>query len=436
MATIGNDILPGPVTEVTSASFIGVFPSSPRDAAIIGPADLGENVTQGSADPETLYNVVSFGQAEDLFGEDSMLSRNCKLALGNGVKPVYAVAPAPQTVTDEDIGTSATGSLANAPCSEKTDDYTITVDSTDQTVELYTTGLPGESPPEGTAYVVPQTGEYDLGTAPSTSATVSYEYYSYSESLQVIQDTIGSLVDFVAPLQENDNVAAEVELTVNALEQREDFAIGLISAGVGVDPTSYTNSFDNSRMQVYYPTRDSDGHSFMGAIAGRRAYLSLSSTAIMKSLSGITALSERLPLSEKENLIDERVNPIDSRASGARIVDDLTTVADTNSEERNIDTGFARMVMDSVITLVIENEEPFIGEFNVESTRNALQGVLVTQLDNLVRSQDITDYTVEVSERTARTADVRVSVETVRGLRNIYNTISAGIRQDFGEDAA
>jgi hypothetical protein len=434
MATIGNDVLPGPVTEVTSASFIGVFPSTPRDSVIMGPADLGTEAGQGNADETTLYNVVSFGQAEDLFGQVSPLTRGCKLALGNGCKPVYAISPKAQTAQDEDISGSATGTLKNHPCSEDPSDYTITIDSTDQTVELYTTGLPEDSPQDGTVYIVPQTGKYDLGTAPSTSATAAYDYYNYDEALQEMQEKVASLVDFIAPLQEGEDIASNVQLMTGSLEQHENFSIGLISAGVDIDTSTFTQSFDDSRMQMYYPTRDADGKNIMGAVAGKRANLSLSATAIMKSLAGITNMAHRLSLSEKQNLIKERVNPIGSKSSGAVIIDDLTTVSDTNSDERNIDTGFARMVMDAVITLVIENEEPFIGEFNVDSTRNALRGVLITQLENLVRSDDITDYTVEVTERTARSADVRVAVETVRGLRNIYNTISAGIRRDLSDE--
>lgn len=428
MTTIGNDTTPGPVTTVTTANFVGVYPSSPQDVALVGPADLGANPGQGSATAETVYHVVSSAQAHDLFGNDSMLARGCEQALANSVKPLYAIAPAEQNVSAEDIGLTAEFSFANAPHKETVDHYTITADSTEQTVIL-TYNLDAATPAAGECYVDPVLGKGKLASAPSTSASADYTYYDYTNSLNELSDKVGSIVDFIAPLQENDGVATQVETTIGSMEALYDFAVGLVGASTTIpDTAAYTNPFDNSRMQSYYPTRDASGDSIVGAIAGKRGALSLSTPALGTSLSAVGRLYHRLDAAQEANLLAAKVNPVENRAGGATIVDDLTTVSDSNTAESGFNTGFSRMVMDEVILVTVQNEERFIGRLNSDSTRNALKGVLDTQLSNLERSQAIEEFRVEVFERDARSADVHVSVELVKGLRNIYNTITAGVR--------
>lgn len=428
MTTIGNDTTPGPVTTVTTANFVGVYPSSPQDVALLGPADIGANPGQGNATVDTVYHIVSSAQAHDLFGNDSMLAQACEQALANSVKPLYAVAPAEKTATAEDIGLTAEFSFANAPHKESADHYTITVDSTVQTV-IITYDLDAATPAAGECYVDPVKGKGKLSAAPATSATADYTYYDYTLAFDEVSDKVGAVVDFIAPLQENDTVAAELETTVGEMQGLYDFCIGLFGAGTTIsDTAAYTNPFDNSRMQGYYPSRKADGSSIMGAIAGKRGALSLSTPALGASLAGVGRLYHRLNAAQKANLLNAKINPIENRAGGASLVDDLTTVADGNSAESGYDTGFSRMVMDEVILVTIQNEATFIGRLNSENTRNALKGVLETQLSNLERSQAIETFKVEVFERDARSADVNVSVELVKGLRNIYNTITAGVR--------
>lgn len=428
MVVIGDDITPGPVTEVKSANFVGVQPSAPRDGALVGPADLGTNAGQGSATAETVYSVHSNQQAESLFGNSSMLTRQIRLCLAQGANPVYAVAPSGTAVSSESLGTSTSGTLANAPISEKAADVTFSVDGTTQTT-VYSFTAASDSPASGDVHVNPNTGEYTLGTSPGTSSSADYVYFDYQNALDAVSTNVGGIIDFLGVLQENGTQTDNAVSTVNSMQSQYDFAITLFGIGGQVDTTSYTSSTDDSRAQAYYPTRDHQGNSIIGAIIGKRASIGLSSSPMMTSLSGPGRMLDRLNEGDMQNLIEQNVNPIASRTTGARIIDDLTTVTDSNSSEAQFDTGFVRLAMDTVILLVKENEEPFIGMLNTKNTRNALEGSINTQMKNLKRSQVVEEYKVKAREIDARSVELEVNVDTVKGLRNIYNTITAGIPQ-------
>lgn len=425
MTTIGNDVTPGPVTEVKSANFVGVLPSQPQDVALVGPADLGTNAGQGTASADTVYSVASNQQARELFGDSSPLSDNITLALGQGLRHVYAIAPASTSVTGEDLGTSATGTLTNAPVTEDVSNVTITVDGTDQTVSI-SFDPANATVGSGEAVYNPNDGEYNLGTAPSTSASADYDYFTYGPAIEEIDLAIGGIVDFIGSLQENGPVVDKIQTQLGQMEGQYDFAIGLFGIGGQVDTATYTSSYDDSRLQAYYPTRDYNGDSVMGAIAGLRGSIGLSESPMMKSVNGVSRMLQRLNEGEMGDLLDQQVNPIASRTNGARVIDDVTTVTGSNTTEEAFDTGFVRLAMDEVIELVKDNEEPFIGALNTQQTRNAIKGVIETQLKNLKKSQVIEAQRVTPREIDARSVELEVNIETVKGLRNIYNVITAG----------
>lgn len=435
MVQIGNDITPGPITTVTTANFVGRHPESPQNVVLLGSADLGAGVDQGSGDAGTVYNIISAPQARDTFGADSNLTASVKLALGNGSKPVMAAAAEQVGVTDEAIDAQS-GTLANAPLPEKTSAVTFTLAGTDQETELVYDLDSAGVPADGTAYVNPTDGSYQLADSfdGTLTNTASYSYNDYTTALDNVELNVGGVVDFLAVTQENEELVAEAEIVANSLEAQYDFCIALGSPATTItDIGQYTNPFNNSRVQLYYNTRELDGTPAMGAIAGKRGQLSLSTSPMRKGLSGVTRMLHRLDDTQISNLLDAKINPIESRTQGATIGDDLTSIADDNSDEAGMDSGFTRMVMDQVTLVTVENEDPFIGALNLEETRNNLEGVLETQLDTMEDSNEIQDFVVSVEPRDARSADVRVSAETTKALRNIYNTVTAGINENEAE---
>lgn len=429
MTTIGDDTTPGPVTTVDSANFVGSSPQAPRDVGLVGPADFGASASQGSGSPDTVYYIVNTGQAEELFGDNAMLTEQCRLALSNTGKPVYAVAPSEVTVSGESLGTTASPTFSNAPHPEHTDHYYITVDG-NEVSPFISYDLGSATPGSSEIAINPVSGEGKLDTAPSTSSTADYTYLDYTSAISALRQEAGSVLDFIASVQENEDVGADIESAVNTMESDYEFAIGLIGTPTTIDTSTYTPTYDNSRMQMYYPTRDKNGDPLIGAVAGRRASLSLATSAIRMTVDGTTRLYHRLDGAQTANLLNARINPIQYQAGGTRVIDDLTTVTASNADESGYDTGFARLVMDEVILTTVLNEEEFIGSLNTQSTRNALGSMLRTRMRKLQESESIENFEVNVTERDARSANVRIAVETVKGLRNIYNNITAGYRTD------
>jgi len=205
-----------------------------------------------------------------------------------------------------------------------------------------------------------------------------------------------------------------------------NFALGLVGAGTYIDPMSYENAFDDSRMQVVYPTRNASGQSVLGSYAGLRASLGIRTTPINKTLDNQKDLAESLNKAERGSLIDARVVPLADEAAGARVADDVNSVSNDNSDEAGIRYGFSRLVFDFAITTVRINEKPFIGRLNSPAVRNALEGLLNNQLKPLTRSNAIISFSAEVFEVDATTASVELQIDAAEPLRFIENTVTVG----------
>lgn len=429
MTTIGNDEIPGVQTTVDTSDTVGISADSPTDPCLVGPADL----TNGNASANEVVTVTTPSDAVNAFGpeESSFLTEQVYDALQEGARPIFAVATAETAVTGEDISgiSSTSGDLSNAPVTENPDDTVFTVDgSTKNTVITY--GDPStETVGTGDVHLNPESGTFELDAAPSSSGTVDYTHLDYAAANDAAADQRGETIDFLAPLQANQAAADDALATVNSMESYYDFAVALVPLpmeAVVQDDMTTDVTWDDSRIQAVYPSRDADGSSVMGAYAGRRASLGLTASAMAKSLTSKGRLYERISVQQQKDLVNNNVVPLRSSSNGAVIVDDPTVVTDSNSEEAGMRQGFARLVMDSVIELVNANEQPFIGRLNTAESRNALRNVLDSELDNLLNSDAIEEYQVTVTEKDAMSVDVNVTVDTTDPLRNIYNTISAG----------
>jgi len=427
MADYGNTIEPGIVTNVNSALAVTSSGGAPADVGIVGQADL-EN---GSAETNAVYQVTRATIAREWFGEDSPLTRNVLDALSEGAYPVYAVAVDLVDVTGEDLSglASNTGTLAEGPVSEDATATVFTVDGAELNTVLVYEDLTDLSPGAGEVYVNPSSREFKIAaelTVGNTGDSVDYTTADYEAGHAALADGAGGAVDFFTTLSEDSAVTADAQQVVKAMATEYNLAVAIVGAGVGIDPDEYSNQFDDSRVQVLYPARDSEGYSTLGAYAGLRAKLGITTTPINKRLSSVKSLAVSLNKAERGALIDERVVPLADENEGARIADDVNSVSDTNTEEAGIRFGFTRLVMDYVITTVRLNEQPFIGRLNSRAVRAALEGLLSNQLRSLKRSNAITDYRVSVSRVDATTSAVEIQVKTAKPLRFIENTITIG----------
>ncbi|QRD99646.1 putative tail sheath protein [Halorubrum virus VOLN27B] len=427
MADYGNTIEPGIVTNVNSALSVTSSGGAPADVGLVGQADL----VNGTAQTNAVYQVTRATKAREWFGEDSPLTRNVLDALSEGAYPVYAVAVDLVDVTGEDLSALAsnTGTLAEGPVSEDASDVVFTIDGVELETVLVYEDLSELTPGAGEVYVNPATGDFKIDSETvvgNTGDSVDYATGDYVAGNQALADGAGGAVDFFVPLTENTSVTEDAQATVNAMAGEYNLALAIVGATPGLDPSAYSNSFDDSRVQVVYPARDSEGYSTLGAYAGLRAKLGITTTPINKRLSSVKSLAVSLNKAERGELIDERVVPLADESEGARIADDVNSVSDTNSEEAGIRFGFTRLVMDYVITTIRVNEQPFIGRLNSRAVRASLEGLLSNQLNTLKRSNAIVDYRVSVSRVDATTAAVEIQVKTAKPLRFIENTVTIG----------
>ncbi|UBF20805.1 tail sheath [Halorubrum virus HRTV-16] len=427
MADYGNTIEPGIVTNVNSALSVTSSGGAPADVGLVGQADL----VNGTAQTNAVYQVTRATKAREWFGEDSPLTRNVLDALSEGAYPVYAVAVDLVDVTGEDLSALAsnTGTLAEGPVSENADDVVFNIDGVELETVLVYEDLSELTPGAGEVYVNPATGDFTIDpetVVGNTGDSVDYATADYVAGNQALADGAGGAVDFFVPLTEDVAVTEDAQATVNAMAGEYNLALAIVGATPGLDPSAYSNSFDDSRVQVVYPARDAEGYSTLGAYAGLRAKLGITTTPINKRLSSVKSLGVSLNKAQRGELIDERVVPLADESEGARIADDVNSVSDTNAEEAGIRFGFTRLVMDYVITTIRVNEQPFIGRLNSRAVRASLEGLLSNQLNTLKRSNAIVDYRVSVSRVDATTAAVEIQVKTAKPLRFIENTVTIG----------
>lgn len=432
MASIGSTLEPGIVSNITSGSTVSTGGTSPADVGIVGQADLGTGTNEGSATPNEVYLVTRSTDARNWFGTDSQLTENVTDALNAGAFPVYAVATEEISVSGEDLSglSSTSGTLVEGPVDEDPAEVSFTIDGTNKTT-VKTYEDPSTLSP-GTDEVIynPVTGDFELDAAPSdaddTNDTADYVYHDYISANGALVSNASEAIDFFVPLSERLSVTSDVQTRVGNMAQEYNFAVALVGAGARVDPTGYANSFDDSRVQVVYPTRDGNGNSILGSYAGLRASLGIQTTPINKRLDSEKDIAVSLDKAQRGALINERVVPLAEEAAGARVADDINTVSDDNTEEANIRFGFSRLVVDQVITTVHDNEKPFIGKLNTKPVRDTLQSLIDTQLRPLANSNAITNYNVTVRAVDATTASLELGVETAKPLRFIENDIAIG----------
>jgi hypothetical protein len=361
-----------------------------------------------------------------------MLTQGVIDALNEGAYPVYAVATAENEVTGEDISvvSDTTVALANAPIRENPESVTVTLDGTNLTTNKVYDDVSTYSPEAGECYYNPVRGNVELpstpGDADSTNDTVDYEWFDYAGGIDVMVDNVPEVIDFLAPLSENGDVVDDANLTVGNMEDEYNLAIAVGGADIRLDPTNFTQQYDDSRTQVIYPTRFEDNTSAVAAYVGFKAQLGLTTTPINKRLSTNKRLAVTLNRAERGSLIDEQVVPLADEARGVRVVDDPTTVSDSNTDEQNLPYGFNRLVADYIITTTRNNQKPFIGKLNSQTVRSTLEGMVDESLNQLKSSDAVISYTVNIQKEDAVTAGLEMSVDLVEPLRFIENTVTIG----------
>ena len=438
---IGNTLEPGVVSSVESAATMSVGDQSAGTAVIVGGADIGtEQPTQGNANYNEVYGVADITEARSLFGEDSHLTRNISDALGQGAVPVLAIAPMEMNHTQDitDLA-SQEGQLDNPakviPEGASEGDITVTIDSDTKTVNYTLDELADETVPSGEVYINPASDYFKVDAAPSSSGTIEYTGLDYQTALQTLLDFEGDM-DFLATLKARSDVTTTLNGILNQLEQQRKLLLGL--AGLE-EPFNTTGdivvSYDTSRLQLLAPSYHKDYTSSIGAYAGLRANIGLSTTPINQRISLRERLHRRLDETERGALISANVTPLESIGSSARVVDDLTTVSESNSTEQNFRYGFSRLAVDFVLDALHALEQPFIGKFNSPGAIGQMQDLLNEEARPLAESNIVYEYNAEVSMVDPTTVKVLFQADVAEPIRTIKNQAVIGNNLSLQNDA-
>jgi hypothetical protein len=429
MVTIGSTTLPGIKTNIESASSTGVNVGAAAQIALVGQADLAN----GTANANEVYDVTTPVKARTLFGKGSMLAEACVDALTEGAYPVYAVAPDEIAVTGEDISglSSTSGTLANAPCPEDAAAFDFVVDGVSKTPVLTYDDPATKTPGQDEVYVNPVTGDFEIdainGDADATNDSVDYTYFDYPSATTALYEGAGETVDLVGVLNENEGAVADAHSTALQHVDRYEFTVVIAGAAARLDdPVLYENTNDSSRLQLLYPSRNADDETIIGSYLGLRAALGINGSPMWKRLNSHRDLAVTLSKAEQESLVGEKVVPVADESRGARIVEDLTCVADSNTEEDAMRQVLHRLIVDYVTEVTHLASERFIGELHTQQARNALRSIIVSEMDQMKTLNSITEYVVNIEKVDAMTASVDVGIDTIDPLRNIVATVTAG----------
>lgn len=435
MADYGDTQEPGITTDLESALSVGTGGESPATPALVGQADLA--TASDPANPAQVYLITRITDARNKFGDEatSMLTQNIIDCFNEGGAPVYAAATEEVSVVGEDIsgvgGTS--GTLANAPVIEDDTQVTFTVDGAILTTLKTYNDPANQAPAADEAYYNPVSGKFELGTAPgdtdTTNDTVDYTWYDYQSAFTAFETNseVAEEIDILGNLNENLDVRLAHQTTATNLASDYDLALAVTSPGVRVDPVNYVQDFDDSRMVTVYPSRNGSDDSTIGSYVGERARLGISTTPINQRLETQRDLAVNLSRAERGSLIDERVVPLAQESAGARIADDPTTVdPQGNQNDRNVNFGFSRLVLDYIIETAYVNQRPFIGKLNSPKVRRTLEDLINAQLSALTDSNVILAYNVAVEPVDATSVTLDIGVETAKPLRHIENKVTVG----------
>lgn len=432
MTQYGDYTEPGIISDVTSAADTPVSGESANDVGYVGQADLA-NATD-PADLGTVYQVTKKRSARQWFGpeESSLLTNAIIDALDEGAFPVFAVAAGEVSVTGEDHSdaTSTSIDLNEGPIREDANSITVELDSNTLNVNVVRDDPATYSPQAGECYVNPVWATLELPSTPGTTLTVDYSHFDYQGGIDVMVDQVPDVIDYLQPITERAAVVDYANVEVSNLEDKYELVMLHAGADIYIDldtiQSEFTQSYDDSRTQVVYPTRFEDGTSALAAYTGLVAAQGLTDTPINKRLQSNKSLLYSPDRAQRGALGDNKVVALADEARGVRITDDPTTVSLDNTNEFNLKFGFNRKVADYIISTTRANERPFIGRLNSQTVRNTLEAMIDESLGDLQASNAVVSYDVNVTEENATTAGLEMYVDLVEPLRFIENEITIG----------
>lgn len=416
----GTTAIPGDVITLQSGGAVVVGPEADYSLGLIG----GMNVDTGTATPGEVKIVESAQDASELFGDDSELHVQTKLALQNGVSFVYAVGVSETETTDSFVGVSS-GTLDNAPIFDPRVNYehTVTEDGgNDVNVVDGTPTTPGDA---DTININCKTGVWEADASGTYDITYTYGDYSTAIDAMAVVDPTMTVV-----LTENASVINELITSVETEDNQFEFTIGVAGVESGVNTSTYTDSIDSFRMVLVSSGRGYVNDALTkqarttGAVGALMASRPLGVSTTYKPLQGFTGLVDTFTPTQAGEMADAGVTPLMNRG-GIKVIKDVTTSTDVRFSR-----AYAVRVADQVSRVSHVIAEGFVGEQNNPDERALAQQSWRRSLNDMKtrRPQLLAAYSLSLkqSDVDENTVDVTIGVKITPTMDTINIKLTVG----------
>lgn len=423
MVVYGTTAIPSDQIEVVEGGTVSVSLAFDNTVGLIG----GMDTANGTAATGEVTQVSSPSDARDAFGQGSELHQATQNAFQNGAGIVYAFPVAETEVTGEDPSSGTSGQLANSPVMDPNihDEHEI-VDQNGNDVNV-SYDVPSETVSGTEAYVDPVTGEFkgDSGT------TYSLDYTHGDYSVDAVSALLDESPRIVNVLTESTSVVNGIVTDVNDRATDFDFMHIVAGAHPSVDPSSYTDSMDERRVSLVYPSRgfvddaETDQHRVTSSVSGYLAGINIGLSSTNDSIGGFTGLLNELAgPPEAGSLIDEQVMPLLDYPP-ITIAKDMTT-----SQTPKFERVYVMQIVDEMTEAVHTIAREFVGEQNTNSNRQTLRRSIENALIGASNASPplLVDYTVSVSQDDAdpNQTNVTIGLQPVPMMDTIDVQISVG----------
>lgn len=427
MTTFGTTTSGVPANRVTvrGGGTVSISAAFSNTYGIVG----GMDTANGSATPGEVQTISSPTDATTQFGGDSELKEQIDLAFTNGAAIIYAVGVSETSVTDSFSGTGE-GTLNNKPAFDPNlhdqHDITVTdtVEATDVTVNIDYSSPPATPSESNTMNLNPVTGEWDADE--STDYDISYTYGDYPSA---ITEIVKKVPRFVTVLSENATVANDLLTELNTYATNFSFMHGVAGTLPNIDPSTYSDSFDDRRISVVSPSRafldtaNTNMTRTMGAVGGYQASKELGNSSTKESLNGFVDLNTKYVGSEIGDLIDNQVLPLEQRG-GVKVAKDMTTSTDPRFERI-----YASEITDEATEISNNVSEDFVGDQFTETKMKDLGESHSTSYAEMKNTNLLDDFDVTVSEgANTNEVDVDVSLDIIDLMDVVDVTLTVGDR--------
>lgn len=381
--TAGTSVIPSDEISVSYATTTLAPTDFERSVGYIGSADLSTD--QGTAEPNTVYQVQNSSQATNLFGEDSELTRQITLAFANGVGEVYATAVAKQSAS-ETVSADNSGTLTESPVFDPNVNPSATIEETQASEEVHIVYDETPSAPDSGINLNPISRNFTA--ANSGDYTIEYQYGDFSDAIVAMTDESPRVI---STLTEVESVYTQTDTELSEDQQNFDFAhniSGLSPVGSEESTTAYVSNTDPlgtesnrtalvASSRAYTDTAKTEEVRFSGVAAAMAAAKPLGTSITADEPDGIVSLRDNFSINEMSDLLDNGVMAV-GVYGGINVIQDRMT-----TQEAGFTRLYSNEVVDEAVTRLHVESKRYIGEQSTETNINNYKRRLRNQMLDL-----------------------------------------------------